>query len=334
MSRRSASRAGTARVAVVGSGSVEGTLLRAALAERGVAGTQVDLYGVTHGEAVLSEYDGEARLIQDPEASEVGGHEVVFLCEPGKASSSLLSLAGPGSVVLDLVACASVPVPVVHAGLKPPSPGQRTGPLRVPHSLSVVLGELLGPRDAGYGLESGSAVVLRPAADFGEAGIEELRDQTVRLLRFEKPPASIFGRQLAFNVIPQHLLPGGADGVLERRVEDETAELLGWPERRLAVQLATVPVFHGHAMAVRLRLRARASLADLAASLAPRASAPRAVGKPAPGTPMEAAAGSGAAVSHVSEDGASGFWLWIVAGEAGAASARAAVDLAVSVADL
>jgi aspartate-semialdehyde dehydrogenase len=331
MSRRSASRA-TARVAVVGSGSAEGTLVRAALAERGVEGANVDFYGVTHGEAVLSEYDGEARLIQDPEPGEVRGHDVVFLCEPGDASASLLALAGGDSVVLDLVGCSDA-APLVHAVLRPPTASERTRPMRVPHSIAVVLAELLRPLHEAFGVEGATAVVLRPAADFGQEGIEELREQTVRLLRFERPPSRTFGRQLAFNVIPQHLVPGAAEDV-ERRIEIETGALLRIDDGALAIRLATVPVFHGHAMAVRVALRDEAGLEEVERAAAARSAGPRPVGKSAPGTPMEAAAGPGVSVSHVSRAGGSGFWLWVVAGEADAASARAAVDLAASLAEI
>jgi aspartate-semialdehyde dehydrogenase len=330
MSRRSASRAGTARVAVVGSASAEGTHVRAALAGRGVAGARVDLYGVTHGEAVLSEYDGEARLIQEPEPAEVGGHDVVFLCEPGEASASLLPLAAGASVVLDLVGCSGADAALAHASLRPPSASERARPLRIPHSISVVLAELLRPLHAAFGVTGATAVVLRPAADFGEEGIEELREQTVRLLRFERPPSRTFGRQLAFNVIPQHLLPGAAED-LERRIEAETGALLGTGEGALAIRLATVPVFYGHAMAIRLDLREDAAVPDVERAVA---TGPRPVGKSGRATPMEAATAPGAAVSHVSRDGATGFWLWAVAGEAEAASARAAVDLAASLAEI
>jgi aspartate-semialdehyde dehydrogenase len=332
MSRRSASRAGTARVAVVGSGA-EGALVREALAERGVEGKRVDLYGVTRGEAILSEYDGEARLIQEPEPSEVGGHEVVFLCEPGAASERLLSLAGPGSVVVDLVGCGGASRSVFHSELRPPSRQETTRPLRVPHSISIVLAQVLRPLDTAYGIESATAVVLRPAGDFGEQGIDELREQTVRILRFERAPVETFGRQLAFNVLPQPLVPGPGDA-LERTIEDEIAELLRWDGKRLGLKLATVPVFYGHSIALRLRLRSEASLDDVAAAVAVPPKRPSAVAKAGPATPMEAAAEPGTIVSHASGDGASGFWLWVVAGDVGAASARAAVGLAASLADL
>ena len=67
MGLRSVKRAGAARVALVGADTVDGSRVRGALARSRVSGSRVDLYGTTHGEVVLSEYAGEARLIQEPE---------------------------------------------------------------------------------------------------------------------------------------------------------------------------------------------------------------------------------------------------------------------------
>ena len=80
MNRRCASSNGTARIAVVGAPTVDGSHVRAALAKHGVPAAQVDLYGTTKGEVVLSEYAGEARMIQDPDAEDLAHHELIFIC--------------------------------------------------------------------------------------------------------------------------------------------------------------------------------------------------------------------------------------------------------------
>ena len=72
------------RVAVIGAATAEATGLRVALAEAGVPGTQVDLFGTTEGEVVLADYAGEARLIQEPDPDIIATHDVVFVCETGE----------------------------------------------------------------------------------------------------------------------------------------------------------------------------------------------------------------------------------------------------------
>ena len=80
MSPRSDRGSGGARIAVIGATTPDGSRVRERLAGFGVPGSRVDLYGGSRGEALISEYDGEARLVQEPDPDETGDHDVIFLC--------------------------------------------------------------------------------------------------------------------------------------------------------------------------------------------------------------------------------------------------------------
>jgi len=327
-------REGKARVAVVGAATFEGGRLREELARHGVPGGRVDLYGSARGEAVLSEYGGEARLIQEPDVEEIARQDVVFLCEKSEAADRILRAAGRGATLIDLTGRHSGAhgVRLVHHELAPPPPEGPDGLLAAPHPIAVVLAEILHPLHREIGILDAVAMVLRPAADFGESGLEELREQTTRLLRFERPPKDTFGHQLAFNLIPQGLL-AGEEGGLEGRVAAEVASLLGWGTARLAVRLVTVPVFLGHAIAVRLRLE-RETDASAVATVLGRGRPPGPSRRKPAGTPLAAPEERRTDVSEVVGDGTGGFWIWAIAGEVGAAAAAEAVLAASAVADL
>src|SRR5262245_56360911 len=113
MARRSVEPAGR-RIAVIGAASPAGTRLKSALADRGVDGSRVALYGAVSDVAVLSEYDGEARLVQpvgelDPESC-----AAVFVCEPGHEVAPLARAAANGTVVVDLSGSIEGAKPVAH----------------------------------------------------------------------------------------------------------------------------------------------------------------------------------------------------------------------------
>ncbi len=333
MARNEADGSGPARVAVVGAATAAGALVRDALAAYGVPGARVDLFGTAAGEAVLSEYAGEARLIQPADRDEVGRHRIVFLCEVSKPAAAIAALAGPGRLVLDMTGAYGGPDggPLVGSSAGPDREGDG-GLLQVAHPLSIVLADLLGPVDRAFGLCGATAVVLRPAADFGEAGIEELREQTLRLLRFERTPRDVFGGQLAFNAIPQARLPGDEPG-LERRIAVEVASLLGWPEERLALRCVAIPVFHGHAISLRLDL-ASASTVDGVRSVFGANCGVRLAGAGSKWTPLGAPEDRRTDVCEISEDGLGGYWIWAIAGAAGRASAERAVSAAAAVLDM
>jgi aspartate-semialdehyde dehydrogenase len=331
MDRPSAEPQATLRVAVVGAPTVDGAVVRAALAERGVPGRSVDLYGATGREVVLSEYAGEARMIQEPDLDEVALHDLIFLCERGEIASRIVQAAAE-AVIIDLADGLPPTARARRVGLDVSARVERgPGRFAVAHPLALVLVEVLEPLDRCFGLEEALAVVLRPAADFGEAGIEELRDQTVRLLSFASVPCATFGRQLAFNLLPEAPLPGGCEA-LEERIVREIGELLGGAERRVAVRLLTAPLFYGHGLQLRLRLGREAAPEAVAAVLRERGLL--AEGPATAATPLDVTGEMRTTCGAPRPDGLGGWWLWGVAGEAGSRPARQAVQLAAALFDL
>lgn len=308
------------RFAVVGASSALGARLRTALVEHGVMGSRVDLYASTRGEAILGEYDGEARLLQDPRPEDVLAADVVFLCEES-AAANLVSGGSSAVRVVDLVGVLDG-VPLVHADLAPAPPGLQRA--RIPHPLAIVLAELIHPIASRLGVGRAVCFVVRPAADFGEAGLEELREQTVRLLRFERPPTDVLGRQLAFNLIPQKLLPGEPAG-LEGTIASQSETLLGGATR-MEVALVTAPVFHGHGICVRMEGVA-AGPARVAAVLE-ETEGVEGPSENAAATPMDAPDSRRTIVADIRADASDGLWLWAIAAEVGAAAAEQAIRAA------
>ena len=223
--------------------------------------------------------------------------------------------------------------PLAHPAINAESVDVHRGVIAFPHPLAWLLAAILRPIEGALGIREAAAVVLRPASDFGARALEELRDQTLNLLRFVDPPREIFGRQLAFNLIPQDSLGAVAEPDLARRLSTEAGRLLGWEATRLSVSLIVVPVFHGHAMSVRLDLGSHATISEVRSALDPGTDGSLPAAETAT-TPAEAAVDRSRVLSEPREDGRGGFWLWTVAGDAGATWARQAVELARAVAGL
>ena len=318
MARRPADRP-AGNLAVLGAASPAGAQVKAALADRGVPGDRVELFGHDSEVAVLSEYDGEARLVQPASRLDPSAHVGVFVCEPGYDPAALLAASRAGTLIVDLI------------GALPEAPLAGTpdarGPARlvaVPHPVSIMLASLLEPLQQGLGLARVSAFVLRPASDFGEGGLEELREQTVRLLRFESTPTALFGRQLAFNVIPGHLAPDEEDAAAERIIR-ECGALLGSTSLPVAISLAVAPIFYGHGIAAHVDLFRGGR--DEALALLRSAPGVRVADGDDAGTVLDAPEGAGVSVARI--DGAPGTALriWALGSEAGASAASAAVRL-------
>ncbi len=316
MARPVADSAG-GRIAVLGAASPAGAHVKAALADRGIPGGNVALFGFQREVAVLSEYDGEARLVQAADELDAAACAAIFVCEVGHGVAAMTRAAASGTLIVDMTG--SIPGAVLKGG-PGDSPDARL--VAVPHAVSLLLASLLVPIQRAIGVKRVSAFVLRPVSDFGEGGLEELREQTVHLLRFEPTPTDVFGRQLAFNVLPEHLFPYGEEATATR-VVFETRTILGTPDLPIVLSQALVPVFFGHALAVHVDL---VHLGRAEALTAWRQSADVEIASdPDTGATLDAPEGPGILVSRVDELAGSTLRIWALGSEGGAAAAARAI---------
>lgn len=329
MAQRSvkAAKAGTARIAILGATTQEGVALRESLTEARVSGSRVDLFGYSEGEAQLSEYAGEARLIQPPELTDICDHDVIFVCESGPILENLLKEPSRSGVVVDLVGAipAEMNPALVHLDLNPDdAKGQSL--LGAPHPLTLMLARVLGPLERVAGLRTVVATILQPAADFGKQAITALREQTIQLLSFNDVTTEIFGRQLAFNVVPNGDLSCKAVGEAAL-VRDQMMRLMRWDRPRLALARLAVPVFFGHGIQLNLQAAGSFDISALQEALG-------AAGVAVPGegggvvTPLDTVGEKTLQVVRIEDDGADGVAMWVVAGEAPSQAASHAVNLA------
>jgi aspartate-semialdehyde dehydrogenase len=308
------------RIAVLGAASPVGADIKSALATRSVPGERVVLYGHGRDVAVISEYDGEARLVQPAVDLDAAQYGAVIVCERGHDAGAMVAASSAGTLIVDMTG--TIPGAWL-AGT--PQAGASARVVSIPHPLTLTLASLLAPLDRALGLVGASAFILRPASDFGQAGLEELREQTVRLLRFESAPTDVFGRQLAFSVIPEHLFPSGEDACCVR-IGAESRALLGTPALRLAVSTALTPTFLGHAVALHAEVQ-RGAAEEVREALA---GAPGVVLAPDPevGTNLDAPEEPGLVVARVDDAGSGVVRLWVLASEPGAVAAVRAIDVA------
>jgi aspartate-semialdehyde dehydrogenase len=119
----------------------------------------------------------------------------------------------------------------------------------VAHPAAVALALLLGRLNDEYPIVRSVAHVFEPASERGNAGLQELQQQTVDLLSFKALPKEVFDAQLSFNLLAAYgeEAPHSLEDA-ELRVERHLASLLslsgGAPMPSL--RLIQAPVFHGH----------------------------------------------------------------------------------------
>jgi len=306
------------------------------LVDRGFPIASVRLYTSSDDpEANLTEFAGEAMLVAQPDIDALGAIDLAFFCGTRAEGERYMDWpAGRGFVGIDLTTAAHArpDVPVINATVNPGRLPQGPGLVAAPRPIGLLLSTVLAAIERACGLEEASAVVLQPVSECGEEGIGELYRQTVALLNFQDLPTEIFGRQVAFNLIPDVIYGGaGTPGAgAPAEIEAEVKRIVGG-RFGLSVSVILAPVFHCHAAALRVVLPPGRGAGDLAGAF--RASGDTIFWQEGRGaTPVERAGEAGILVGGLRPAGGErAFWLWVVSDNLTSGAALNAVRIAEAV---
>ena len=249
--------AGT-RVAFFGPTTLLARELRATLEGRAFPASEIKLYD-EQAEGVVSEYAGEPLLVGKPDEDLADTIDIAFMCGSAGAMDPYLDWPSRrGFVAIDLsgATASREDVPLVHTGINPDdirdNEGKPSVIIAAPHAVSHNLATVAAAASNAGNLKRLDSLCLRPVSDLGERGVDELYSQTLGLLNFGEVPQDIFGRQVAFNIVPSSGITQSRAEAFEGRARTETARMLGPGAVDVALSSAFVPVFHGHAQFVTL----------------------------------------------------------------------------------
>jgi aspartate-semialdehyde dehydrogenase len=205
--------------------------------------------------------------VADVAAFDFSRADVVFFCGRQALSERYALAAAEHAWVIDGSAAfrALAGVPLVVADVNPHSletVGSH-GLIALPGSASVALATALAPLHAQFGLLRAEVATYQAVSGSGRGAMDELAGETVAMLSGKSPKGRAFGRQIAFNVIPQ-VDTLESDGVSreERRLWEETRSVLELPTLQINATAVRVPVFFGHSLAVHAQFEGPVGVAD------------------------------------------------------------------------
>jgi aspartate-semialdehyde dehydrogenase len=271
------------KIAIVGAGSLRGKELNDALADSPFAEADFILMDDEAELGSLEAVGDEVTFIQriDPGSF----HRVDFAFFAGdqpltlkhwesahKAGASIVDLSfalegKPG--VLVRAPWVDSELPPIPAQPDPGAPGLETPAIVPAHPIAVALALLLSRAAQSSAIRIASATVLEPASEYGRAALDELHQQTVKLLSFQELPRQVYDTQVAFNTTPS--FGDSAKFSLatsESRIRRHFALLSGGRLPDVGVQLLHTPVFHGYGISLAMELATPTSLDQMEASLA------------------------------------------------------------------
>ncbi len=191
------------------------------------------------------------------------------------------------------------------------------------HPASIILSSLLTRLASNFAVTNTVAQIFVPASEIGPQAVDELQRQTSSLLSFQKLPEAVFGRQLAFNLLPRFGSPrqkNPALGQIEIRIHHQVSAYL---TARLpasgqipvpALRVLQAPVFHSVAVSLYAETRQPASVEEIERALAQARMSVTRLREPAP-SPADASGSSDILIDAVQRDAShpNGAWIWAVA---------------------
>ncbi|SFS17958.1 aspartate-semialdehyde dehydrogenase [Granulicella pectinivorans] len=302
------------RIGIVGASSLLGKELAEELGSSVLAAAEVALLDEEEAAGQLTSLGDEASFIRSVEPSAFSGLDLVFFAGTADQARKY----GPEAVKAGIAVIDLTTALRGEAGAIVRSPwiaeAQGAGSLMnlgtsvvIPaHPVVVMLG-LVGARCTRLGVNLMAATVLVPASERGQAGMDEMHQQTVNLLSFQSLPQEEFDAQVAFNLLPSL-------GIAAKVGMDETAARIEGEYRaagrlpELTLQLVQAPVFHGYAASVMLEAGARMPASEIVAALAgEHIDLPEEDEVPS----NVSAAGQGDVMVRVKSGASRRMWLWL-----------------------
>lgn len=326
------------RVAIVGATSLKGKELKETLEERLFPVKKLALLDDDEAFGRLTEFDGEPAFVTGiSQDTFVESQLVFFASTTGAFTRAHWAQAAAGrAALIDLShALLDVPEAVVRVpfleGQLPLSPTSDRRWYITPHAAAIVLLALLVRLHATFRVRRVVANIFEPVSERGAAGMEELQEQTVRLLSFQEFPRTVFDAQVAFNLLPRY----GAESharleETEEIIRRETERCAPALSERLALRVIQVPIFHSHCLSVLVELEGPFEVSAVESALRGERLAVL-TQEEGPAAAVDVAGRQDIVVGPVVRDQKipCAFWLWIAVDNL-RLMARTAVDIAES----
>lgn len=271
------------RVAVVGATGAVGRQILAILQERAFPLDELVLFGTGRSRGTRLPFGGEELEVRVAGDGWYRGVDLALVSAGSAAAERLLPpAAAAGTVCVDNSSAfrmaAGVPLVVPH--VNPEALREHAGIIANGNCTAITTLMAVAPLHRAFGLEMMITSSYQSVSGSGMKGVRELEEQVARLQgsigdlvrpdAASLPSGPVFGRTIAFNVVPRCESPdpaGSGYTTEELKMGAEVRKVLGLPGLPVVATAARVPVVAGHAVSIYGRFSAAAPPEDARAVL-------------------------------------------------------------------
>lgn len=246
------------RIAIVGATGMAGRELIRILEERSFNLSSLELFASKNSAGAEIDFHDEPQDVQELLSADQINADIVFFAAGSKVSTAFIDkLAAKGIICIDKSSAFrmhdAVPlvVPEVNGHLLK---GSNHRIIASPNCVAAPLAQVLAPLNALATLEQVVVSTYQAVSGAGKKATDELESQVRDLFNMRDPSTEVFGKRIAFNVLPLIPARGQIDALgktdEEAKVIEETKKILGLKELKMEATCVRVPVFNGHSMSV------------------------------------------------------------------------------------
>ena len=323
------------RVAIVGAATLKGRELKDVLASGGFPAVDVRLLDDDESLGQLDAVGDEVTFIQPVARDNFDDIDFAFFASDGQFTRRNSVLAREaGAAVIDLSyaleeeAGAVVYSSWVQQELGGANQLEARGKAVIPaHPAATVLALMILRAQKLGRVVRIAATVMEPASEQGRRGMDELHEQTVKLLSFQQMPTAVYDSQVAFNLLSRYGEKSEPSlesierrvlrhfkAITEKRIPEDVALTASSPTVPLpSLMMLQAPIFHGHGFSVYVEMETKVSAGDFAQALVGEHIALARLASDAPSNVK--AAGEDQVLATVRRDATheKGFWIWATA---------------------
>jgi aspartate-semialdehyde dehydrogenase len=263
-------KSGLFRAAIVGASTLKGKELAEMLDQRRFPAVDIKLLDDDESLGQLGAVRDELSVIQGVRPGDFEGIDFTFFCsEPEFTRKHWKSAERAGSTIIDLSYAledeggARVRSPWLEEESEAEVSQPEAAPAVIAHPAAVALALLSLRAQRAAPIRSSVATVFEPASEHGRRGMDELHEQTINLLSFQKMPTAVYDAQVAFNLLARY---GGrsspALASLEQRVTRHFERVAGGRAPVPSVMLLQAPIFHGYAFSFYVEVERATELSE------------------------------------------------------------------------
>jgi len=243
-------------IALLGATGAVGNAVLELLAERQFPVGELYLLASENSAGETLRFDGRSLRVDNAAEFDWSQAQLAFFVAGRDASARYAEeAASAGCLVIDSSDCfaLSPDVPLVVPDVNPQvlADYRNRNLVSVADSLTSQLLSAIKPLVDAAGLGRLQVTNLISVSSHGKSAVDGLAGESARLLNGVPPEEHFFGRQLAFNLLPQ-LADAEGSVASERRLVDQVRKVLQDDGLPIAVSSVQAPVFYGSAQIVHL----------------------------------------------------------------------------------